>query len=269
MNLHFRKYGEGPALIILHGLYGSSDNWIGIAKELAEHFEVFVPDQRNHGASPHTREHTYDLLKNDLFEFMEQHNIKKATLLGHSMGGKTAMYFAKDYPLKVDNLIVVDISPRSYKSPDLPAPHTVNHMNIIMAMMQVDFSKVDNRMDVDVILAETIKSQRTRQFLLKNIKRKDQNTLSWKINLEALHNSLPDIMDGLNPVDVNKGKGIHGFPVLFFKGGDSDYISDPDFPVIQKVFPTAEIVTIPNAGHWLHAEQTELFLKNLKYFLAV
>ncbi|MBE0655212.1 MAG: alpha/beta fold hydrolase [Bacteroidales bacterium] len=269
MNLNFRKYGEGPALIILHGLYGSSDNWVGIARELADHFEVFVPDQRNHGASPHTKEHSYDLLKNDLLEFMEQHSIEKATLLGHSMGGKTAMYFAKDYPLKIDHLIVVDISPRSYKSPDQPAPHTVDHMNIIMAMRQVDFSSVENRMDVDMILAETIKSQRVRQFLLKNIKRKDQDTLCWKLNLETLQRSLPEIMDGLDPATVNKGRGINGFPVLFFKGENSDYISDPDLPVIQKIFPAAEIVTIPNTGHWLHAEQTELFLKNLRYFLAI
>ncbi len=269
MKLNFRKYGEGPPLIILHGLYGSSDNWISIARELAENFEVFVPDLRNHGNSPHINEHNYRLLKNDIHDFMEQHALKSATLLGHSMGGKAAMFFAAEFPDRLDNLVVVDISPRSYKSANAPAPHTVDHLNIIEAMLNVDFSEVDNRMDVDMILAETIKSQRIRQFLLKNVKRKDKNSFCWKLNLEVLHRSMPDILEGLDPQKINNGSGLTGFPVLFIKGENSDYISDPDFPVIQQIFPAAEIVTIPNAGHWLHAEQTDLFLKNVKYFLAV
>lgn len=269
MKLNFRKLGEGPSIIILHGLYGSSDNWISIGRELADNFEVFIIDHRNHGSSPHTQDHNYELLKEDLQEFMDQQSIEKATLLGHSMGGKTAIFFAVDYPEKVENLIVVDISPRSYKLPDQPAPHTVDHLNIIQAMINVDFSKVENRMDVDMMLADTIKSQRIRQFLLKNVKRKDKTSFCWKLNLETLHDSMRDILDGIDPSLVNKGNGITGFPVLFIKGENSDYISEPDYPVIQQLFPAAEIVTIPNAGHWLHAEQTELFLKNVKYFLAV
>lgn len=269
MELNYRKYGEGPALIILHGLYGSSDNWISIARELAGKFEVFIPDQRNHGASPHTQQHNYDLLKDDLLEFMEKHSLEKATFLGHSMGGKVAMFFAKDYPEKVDNLIVVDISPRSYTDPDQPVPHKVDHEKIIKAMQKVDFSKAENRMDIDMMLAENVKSQRIRQFLLKNVKRKDRKSFCWKLNLETLKNSLPEIMKGLDTEEINNGKGISGFPVLFIKGENSDYIDDPDFPAIKKAFPAAEIVTIPNAGHWLHAEQQELFIKNLNYFLAI
>lgn len=269
MDLNYRKYGEGPALIILHGLYGASDNWISIAKELAGKFEVYIPDQRNHGASPHTQQHNYELLKDDLLEFMEKYSIEKATLLGHSMGGKVAMFFARDYPEKVDNLIVVDISPRSYKNPDQPVPHTVDHKNIIEALQKVDFTKAENRMDIDMMLAESIKSQRIRQFLLKNVKRKDQESFCWKLNLETLKKALPEIMDGLDAEKTNNGMGISGFPVLFIKGENSDYISEPDFPLIKKAFPAAEIVTIPNAGHWLHAEQQELFLKNVNYFLTI
>jgi pimeloyl-ACP methyl ester carboxylesterase len=200
---------------------------------------------------------------------MEHHSIPRATLLGHSMGGKAAIYFADKYPEKIDNLIVVDISPRSYNAPEHPAPHTVDHLSIIKAMMKVDFSQVDNRMDVDMILAETIKSQRIRQFLLKNVKRKDRNSFCWKLNLKTLHDAMPAILDGLDPSKVNNGKGISGFPVLFIKGEKSDYISDPDYPVIRQIFPGASIVTIPNAGHWLHAEQPALFLKNIRYFLAI
>jgi esterase len=267
MKLFFRKYGEGPPLIIAHGLYGASDNWITVAKELSDKYEVFIIDQRNHGNSPHSDEHNYLLLKNDLLNFMDEQGIKKAILLGHSMGGKTIMYFAADYPERVQALIVVDISPRSYKNPDRPAPHTVNHMNIIQAMMNIDLTKVETRMDIDMMLAETVKSHRVRQFLLKNIKRKDQNNFSWKINLPALQNALHGILDGLDPEKYRKNGGIAGFPVLFIKGADSDYIDDIDIPVINTIFPVAEIVTINNSGHWVHAEQPDLFIKNIKYFL--
>ena len=267
MKMFFRKFGEGPALIICHGLYGASDNWVGIARELAKKYEVFIPDWRNHGNSPRTKEHRYIDLKNDLLEFMDDQNLVKASLIGHSMGGKACMFFAIDYPERVQSLIVVDISPRSYKSLDQPAPHTVDHLNIIQAMMKVDFAKADSRMDIDLMLADTVKSPRVRQFLLKNVSRKDRNSFQWKLNLKTLHDSMPDILDGINPEKVNNGMGVSGFPVLFIKGGDSDYIDKPDFPVISKIFPTADIVTIPNAGHWVHAEQTELFLKNVGYFL--
>ncbi|MFW5820822.1 MAG: alpha/beta fold hydrolase [Bacteroidota bacterium] len=269
MELNYRKYGEGPPLIILHGLYGSSDNWISIARELSGNFEVYVPDQRNHGASPHTRQHNYELLKEDLLEFMDNNTLDRATLLGHSMGGKVAMFFAVDHPEKVDNLIVVDISPRSYKEPGQPVPHTVDHKKIIEAMQKVNFSKAENRIDIDMMLAENIKSQRIRQFLLKNVKRKDQKSFCWKLNLDTLKNALPEIMGGIDVKNINNGMGISGFPVLFIKGENSDYISEPDYPVIKKAFPAAEIVTIPNAGHWLHAEQQDLFLKKLNHFLAI
>lgn len=267
MKMSFRKYGEGPPLIICHGLYGSSDNWVGIGKELAKSHEVFLPDWRNHGKSPHTDEHNYELLKNDLLEFLDQHGLKKVFLLGHSMGGKACMFFALAYPERVQSLIVVDISPRSYISLDQPAPHAVDHLNIINALVNVDLKKIESRMDLDMILANSIKSPRIRQFMLKNIKRKDKNSYEWKVNLKSLQNNLTQILDGIDAAAVNNGMGISGFPVLFIKGADSDYISDPDYPIIKSIFPVADIVSIPNSGHWVHAEQTELFLKNVNYFL--
>lgn len=267
MKLFYRKYGSGPPLIIVHGLYGASDNWISVARELASNYEVFIIDQRNHGNSPHSDEHNYMLLKNDLLNFMNEQGIKKAILLGHSMGGKTIMFFAADYPERVQAMIVVDISPRSYKSLDQPSPHTVDHMNIIEAMLNIDLSKAESRMDIDMMLADTVKSKRVRQFLLKNIKRKDQTKFSWKLNLPALQKALPGIMDGMNPDDFRKNGGVTGFPVLFIKGADSNYIDDVDYPIINTIFPAAEIVSIKNSGHWVHAEQPDLFIKNIKYFL--
>ncbi len=267
MKMFFRKFGDGPPLIITHGLYGASDNWVGIGRELAKSHEVFILDWRNHGNSPHTLEHNYQILKNDLLNFIDEQGLTKVSLLGHSMGGKANIFFAVDNPSRVDSLIVVDISPRSYMSLNQHTPHTVDHLNIIKAMMDVDFSKVDSRMDIDMMLSDTVKSQRVRQFLLKNVKRKDQHSFEWKLNLQSLHDNIPNILNGLDLDKVNNGMGVSGFPVLFIKGADSDYISDIDYPIIQKIFPVADIVSIPNAGHWVHAEQTELFLKNVNYFL--
>ncbi len=267
MKLFYRKYGEGPPLIIVHGLYGESDNWVSIGRALADRYEVFIIDQRNHGHSPHDPEHNYTVLKNDLLGFMDEHNLGKAILMGHSMGGKTVMFFAAAWPERVQSMIVVDISPRSYISTDQPSPHTLDHLNVVNAMMNVDFEKAESRMDIDMMLAPYIPSQRVRQFLLKNVRRKDRTHFKWKLNLQALHDEMPRILDGLSPEKYLNGNGITGFPALFIRGADSDYIREADYSIIHTIFPTAEIVTIPNAGHWVHAEQPELFLKNVRYFL--
>ena len=267
MNLFFRKFGQGPALIILHGLYGSSDNWISIGKALSLHFEVFLIDLRNHGNSMHTKEHSYNLLKDDLNDFMVSENIKKAVIMGHSMGGKAAMFFAVDYPEKVQSLIIIDISPRSYKSLDKPESQSIDHMNIITAMLSVDFTGIKSRQEVDIILSQYIKSLPIRRFLLKNVHRNHDGSFSWKLNLQALHDSLPDIMAGLDPGKFINGNGVTGFPVLFVKGGKSNYIQDQDIRIIKTIFPMAEIVAIPGAGHWLHAEQPDLLVKTINYFI--
>lgn len=261
MELFYRKYGEGPPLIILHGLYGSSDNWVSIGRELAENFEVYLIDQRNHGKSPHSADHNYDLMKEDLHEFMEQHAIGKAIILGHSMGGKTAMFFAADYPEKISHLIIVDISPRSYK--DTNSTQLKMHESIIRAMYNIDFYGIENRQEIDDILAKSIPQDRIRQFLLKNIHRSKDNEYSWSINIKTIKNELRNIMDGLDESQA----AITGFPVLFIKGEKSDYIMDKDKDMIKNIFPYADFETIPDAGHWLHAEQPELFLKKITNFI--
>ena len=269
MNLFYRKYGEGPPFIILHGLFGSSDNWMSIGKILSERFMVFLIDIRNHGNSPHSEEFNYTLLKNDILDFMLAQNIDKAIIMGHSMGGKAAMFFAADYPEKVQSLIIVDISPGSYLSIDKPSPQSLDHMNILTAMLGVNLPKVKNREEVDKLLAPAIKSERIRRFLLKNIKRDHDNKFSWKLNVQALHDNLPKIMEGLDTNKFIKGNGVTGFPILFVKGEQSDYINNENLPLIKIIFPTANIVTIPGAGHWVHAEQPELFIKTINDFLGI
>jgi pimeloyl-ACP methyl ester carboxylesterase len=268
MDLSFRKMGQGPPMIILHGLYGSSDNWVSIGRAFAEKFEVFLIDQRNHGNSPHTKEHNYIALRNDLHDFMESQGIRKAVIMGHSMGGKAAMYFAVAWPEMVDSLIVVDISPLSYKSLTNPVSQNLDHMNIINAMLGVDFSEVKTREDVNRMLAESLTSEKLRQFLLKNVKRnKEDNGYEWKLNIQTLHDQLPKIMDGLETKPFLNGNGITGFPVLFIKAEKSGYIKEEDYAAIKTIFPMAEMVTIPGADHWVHVEQPELLIKTISYFV--
>ena len=261
MELFFRKYGKGPPLIIIHGLYGSSDNWVSISRKLAENFKVYLIDQRNHGKSPHSTEHNYQLLKEDLREFMDSQSIEKAIIIGHSMGGKTAMFFAVDYPERVSHLIIADISPRSYETTN--SNQLLAHSTIIRAMYNIDFYGITKRQEIDKILAKSIPENRIRQFLLKNIKRSKDNKYSWSLNIKTIKNELANIMKGL---DENQPEIIE-FPVLFIKGEKSDYILNEDKKAIQKIFPYSDIETIPNTGHWLHAEQPGLFLEKIKNFI--
>ena len=264
MELFYRKYGEGAPLIIVHGLYGASDNWVSIGRRLAENFEVFLIDQRNHGRSPHSPEHNYDLMVDDLYEFVEKLNIEKAILLGHSMGGKTVMHFAKRYPERVSALIVLDIAPKSYVQVARQQSGQISHYHILTAMKSIDFSSVKTRKDVDAELSLKIKDIRIRQFLLKNIQRAKDNVLSWRINVDALYNNLDVVMNGELDAD---NESIVGFSVLFIRGSDSNYIEDEDMNRITKIFPYAELETIENAGHWLHAEQPNKLISLIVNFL--
>jgi len=256
-------------LIILHGLYGSSDNWLNIGQQFAESYKVFLIDQRNHGYSSHSEKHNYHLMRDDLFEFMEQNSIDSATIIGHSMGGKTALFFAVDYPNKVDNLIVVDIAPGPYKSMTNPKTQSLNHLNILNALYNLETDKITNLRDADQALSEQIPFKRVRQFLLKNLKRNDAGNFQWLLNVKALRNELPSILEGIdinqhtnNPIAINKN-----YPVLFIKGEHSEYIGEDEKRDIKTLFPDAEIQTIKNAGHWVHAEQREKFITLVNSFL--
>lgn len=268
MELFYRKYGEAaPALIIVHGLYGSSDNWVGIARELSKAFEVWVLDQRNHGQSPHHPKMDYEAMVGDLEEFMDSQGILRATLLGHSMGGKTVMNFAERHPERVDAMISVDIGPRSYRNLVLVSRSQANHQGMIAAMRSLDLVSIKNRDEADRALATKIGSERIRSFLLKNLKRQSDGSFRWRINLEALDKNLEAIFEGMDREAIRARGGITGFPSLFISGGNSDYIRPADHQLIREIFPSAEIVSIPNAGHWVHAEQPALLVKNIQYFL--
>ena len=261
MELFFRKEGNGPPLVIVHGLYGSSDNWINIGKRLAEKHTVYMLDQRNHGRSPFADSHTYDDLRNDLETFFEQHQIKKAILLGHSMGGKVAMWFAADFPEKVEKLVIADITPKNYLLLNDDSQFYL-HQNILLAMQEINFSLIKSRNDVDDYLAEKVDNERIRQFLLKNVA-KDINTklYKWRINAEVLYSHLEEIVSGVNKNWLDDRIPITSYPVIFIRGMKSNYILPEDEILIKEIYPESKIIDIPDAGHWLHAEQPELFMQ--------
>lgn len=267
MQLYYRKYGEGTPLIIVHGLYGASDNWHTVGRALAEHFEVYLIDQRNHGRSPHAPEHTYEHMRNDLLELFDKLKLQKAILVGHSMGGKTVMHFAAAHPERVQSLVVVDIAPKSYNNLQTYEQRTVDHHKIITTLLQTTLADYTSRSAIEHQLAKSIQSERTRQFLLKNLARTSDNQFSWKINIHALAANLDSILEGLTKEHFTVDNEQLGFPTLFIRGENSDYILPDDIDYILELFPYAEAVTIPNAGHWVHAEQPQLLIKNLLYFL--
>ncbi len=266
MELFYREKGAGPrTIIIIHGLYGSSDNWLSIANALENKYRVISIDQRNHGQSPHSNEHTYQAMADDLKALMVKLNIEKATLLGHSMGGKTAMRFCLEHPEMVTKLIVVDIAPKSYASFSNYAEITANHQKIIDTLLDVDPSKFSNRRDIDKALKSKFPDKRLRAFMMKNLKKQKDGSYAWELNLKALKNNISEIMDGFSKLPAKPEKSMP--ETIFIKGEKSPYIHDDDTMVINKFFPGSQIVTIPDAGHWIHAEQPELFIKTVKYFL--
>lgn len=265
MKLAFQHSGSGNTLVILHGLYGSSDNWHSIGRELSTHFEVYLIDQRNHGRSPHVPVHTYESMCSDLYDFLEEHGIVKPVLIGHSMGGKTAMLFAMKHPERVSRLVVVDISPADYRNRD-QMRHSLTHEKIVSSLQLIDPALVGSRKEADQMLQQVIPQPAIRQFLLKNLKSREEGGYRWALNLDALANNMDSLAAGIlipgteNLVRVN-------VPALFVKGEISPYIREEDFSLIKTVFPSSSIITIPGTGHWVHAEEPALFLQTLLEFL--
>jgi pimeloyl-ACP methyl ester carboxylesterase len=265
MELFYRKTGSGKPLIILHGLFGSSDNWHSIGKQLSVSHEVFLVDQRNHGQSPHHSAHNYIAMSDDLHEFIVQHNIFRPVIMGHSMGGRTAMFFSVRHPKLIDKLIVSDISPCSY-NPENHPDEALQHEKIIAALHTIDLSVISSRHEADIKLAETINSPSLRQFLLKNIKTDNKGKFQWKLNINAIENNLSEIYKGIEILKL-PGKDTLKFPALFIRGEYSGYIKEKDVACIHNYFSNASIITIPQAGHWLHAEKPALFIKAVEEFL--
>ncbi|NVO19663.1 MAG: alpha/beta fold hydrolase [Bacteroidetes bacterium] len=254
MRLNFRHFGQGEPLIILHGLFGQSDNWVTVGKRLAEHFSVFIPDQRNHGMSPHSTVHTYPALSDDLADFMDQHDISKARVIGHSMGGKVAMTFALELPDRVEKLVIVDISPRKY-------PERNVHTQVITQMLSLNLDSLGSRTEAEKILEDRVPDPRIKMFILKNLYYQLPGKLAWRLNLEAINHSLPELFDGISAETQYRG------PVLFIRGAASDYILDEDRPLIQKLFPHFSLETITGASHWVHADAPDELFHQLALFL--
>ena len=251
MQLNFKKVGEGEPLVILHGLFGSLDNWMTLAKKLGEHYEVFVIDARNHGQSPHNDEFNYDVMADDLYGFLMEQNIVDPIILGHSMGGKTAMQFAMNYPNKLSKLIVADIAPKSYP---------VHHTSILDGMLSIDLEIINTRKSADEQLSKHIDDFSTRQFLLKNLYWIEQGKLAWRFNLAVINDTIEIIGEGLKNIETFEKL------TLFIRGEKSNYITKNDFEPIQSIFLNSEIKTM-NSGHWVHAENPTEFLQIVKSFL--
>jgi esterase len=260
MKLFFRKYGEGPPLIILHGLYGSSDNWVTIAKKLEERFTIYLPDQRNHGQSPHSDIHDYDSMRDDIYELTGDLKLKKFFLAGHSMGGKTAISFALKWPELLNGLLIADISP--FVNESFTELSLEMHRIILNSMYRVDLSNISSRAEVETILGKTIDSEKIRGFILKNLQRGTGNNFSWKLNVNSLLTNLEKIMQGIDR-PAGFSQQITGFPVIFLKGADSDYLPESDYKDIRKVFPAAEFVVAEKAGHWIHSDRPDEVIRNL------
>jgi pimeloyl-ACP methyl ester carboxylesterase len=261
MQLFYRVEGAGFPVVIIHGLYGSSDNWMTVAKKLASGFKVFSVDLRNHGHSPNSEIHDFESMKNDIAEFFDEHEIEKSIVLGHSMGGKAAMCFAADYPERIKKLIVADIAPKDYFQLNDESQYYL-HNNILRAMLEIDFSRIESRKRIEAFLLERIDSLQIVQFLLKNVHRnKTNHQYEWRLNARVLYDNLDEIIKGVNEHWFDDRIPITNYPVLFIKGANSNYILPEDYPSIKRIYPEAQIIEIPDAGHWLHAEQPQLFME--------
>lgn len=258
--LYFRELGSGEPLVILHGLYGCSDNWLTIARQLKD-YRLIIPDLRNHGRSPHFTSHTYSEMVEDVKELLEHLQIDNARFLGHSMGGKLAMLYSLRYPQQVSQLVVADISPRNYANPYNYGLEHSPHAEIIRQLQSVNLEQHSQRASVDKFLQESIPETNLRSFLLKNLSR-IEGKLQWKINLDTLGNYLPEIMDGFTGIEHSSQVSA-----LFIQAEYSSYITNNDLYYIKKHFPQAQVSTLQGCNHWLHTQRPKAFLKMIKHFL--
>ncbi|MGC1240855.1 MAG: alpha/beta fold hydrolase [Chryseosolibacter sp.] len=244
MKLFHRELGEGQPLVLLHGIFGSSDNWLTQARMLSAHFRTYAVDLRNHGHSPHADTFDYPVMAADVLEFIETHHIADPVIIGHSMGGKVAMNLAVAHPEKLQKLIVVDIAPKAY---------SMAHYVILEGLQAIPITEITSRNEADDALARFVDEADVRQFLLKNLQRKPEGGFKWKLNLAA-------IADNIHKIGLDlQSEGKFEKQTLFVRGARSNYVKDEDFDRIREVFPAAEMVTL-DTGHWLPAEKPTEFV---------
>lgn len=254
IKLNYKIIGQGEPIVVLHGLFGMLDNLQIFAKKIADQERmIYLVDQRDHGRSPHTQDFSYSLLSSDLSKFMEDNWLHQTDLIGHSMGGKTALQFVVDHPGIVKKLVIIDIGIKQYSS---------GHDEIFDALLSIPLNIVTSREEVFNLLIEKIGDENTVHFLMKNLSRvKDGVGFEWKMNLPLLKEKYDNILAGIQVSE------IQDIDVLFVRGEKSNYILDKDVMDILEFFPKAKFVTIPNAGHWVHVENLEKLVEEINDFL--
>jgi esterase len=252
MRLHYQVQGQGSPLVILHGFLGSLDNWHTASKRLSESFKVYSLDLRNHGQSLHNELMSYPIMAEDLLEFLDEENLAEANLLGHSMGGKVVMQLATEHAERVSKLVVVDIAPKAYPPSQRP---------LLEALRKIDLKKFKSFGEIDAVLTPAVHDDTTRRFLIKNLAREPTTGFRWKIDLDAIINNYDELTRSISAKNkLNK-------PTCFIRAGRSKYIQGEDIGEIVEIFPQAQIVTIPEAGHWVHVDAAEKFLRIVTDFL--
>ena len=251
MLLHYKEIGEGKPLVILHGLFGTSDNWQTHAKNLGEYYRVILVDQRNHGHSPWSEDFTYEHLADDLERLILHLGIDQFTLIGHSMGGKTAMYYSQKYPTRLEKMVIVDIGIKQYP---------MHHNEIIKGIKSLDLTTISSRSAAEQAMIPFVDSYGVRQFLLKNLYWVEKGKLAWRMNVDVLEREMEEILAPIPNIEV-------WTPTLFLRGAMSNYILDEDWDAIEEIFPDATLETIENAGHWVHSEQPDEFIEMVLGFI--
>ena len=254
MNLFFQEFGSGPSLIIVHGLFGMSDNWVSLGKKFAKDFRVIIPDLRNHGRSPHSPLFDFPSMEEDILELIEEETKGEVLLLGHSLGGRIAVNLALHHPQLIKKLVIVDIGLRKY-------PPFEEQLHLLNVMQQLDLEGIKRRSDAERKLEHLTPSLRLRQFLLKNLYWLKRDKLAWRINLQVISENIPSLFE------ANEVPGVFRGPTLFIKGERSDYIGEEDRELINKKFPGSRIETIEGASHWVHADRPGEFYQVVSDFL--
>ena len=252
MKLHHKIFGEGEPFFILHGLFGSSDNWLTLGRQFSSKYQVVLVDQRNHGQSPKNEIWNYNAMAEDIYLLASDLSYDKINLLGHSMGGKVGMTIADSFPQLLNKLIVADIAPKYYP---------IRHRQIIDGLLSIQLDQIKNRKDAELQLSDYVQEHGIRMFLLKNLEKNDNGGFRWKLNLEVIYRHLENVGEATLP--ANK----ISIPTLFIRGINSDYVTDIDILEIRKNYSNSIVESIGNAGHWLHAEQPEAFMKTVLDFL--
>lgn len=253
MRLSYREYGQGRALVILHGLFGSGDNWHTLARRLQGERRVITADLRNHGRSPHSESFTFPAMASDVVELLAALGLSEADLLGHSLGGKVAMELALEHPDLVRRLIVADIAPKRYR------PH---HVELKDALLALDLRSITSRRDAERELAQRVPNRTVQLFLLKNLISDEGGGYRWRLNLEGIAANFEE-----TGVPIARGRSFDG-PTLFLRGELSDYVdAQSDEPLIRSLFPRAQIETVRGATHWIHADQPDAVVDAVGRFL--